>query len=217
MPAATGDLTEFTARDLIGSAGVGANGEKLANTLLTAYPRELKAAQLKSVNAELTAKLTDADRKSAAAIAGVPTLAGLKVRGGRLNKDDAVVVYSWLDEHGQPWKGCFPYSDLGAKSSDQHSAQRDSLSASTAARDWLEAQAKNSAPAAAPAEARPFDPIADYDAMSAEDIKAYMAEYPQRAEVVKALETATQGEKARKSIMEWEPPAPEGDGQGSGS
>lgn len=208
MPAATGDLTSFSARDLIGSAGIGEYGEKLAATLDTAYPERLKAAQLRRVNQKLTAKLTESDWKAAASLAGVPSLAGLKVRGGELNPSEAVAVYSWLDEHGQVWRGCFPYTDVGKKSSDDHFAMRDAMAASPAARDLAESREKADADAPdvdGDVVMVPADPIAEYDDLKVEEVREYLDEHPDRFEVVKALEVALNGDQARKGVLEWEP------------
>lgn len=226
MATATDDI-EFRAADLIGPAGSGENGAKLVATLDTYYDPVLKGALLKRVNERLQPEVegdnAEGAFKSAASIADVDEVISLTVRGGELYDRDAMVIYAWLDSRGVVWKGCFPYSDLGKKSSDGHVSQAGSLAASREAADHKVSVALASGQPSpdAQVEQRPVDPIADYDEMSAEDVVKYLVDYPARGPVVKALEEATRGDKARKTIMEWEPPAPEGDGkdpgQGGGS
>jgi hypothetical protein len=213
----------FRAADLIGSAGVGANGEKLVNTLAAHYPVELDAALQKTENVELSKQLDDAALKSVATIAGVDEVADAIVRGGARRDDDAVVTYAYYDAAGDTVKGFFPFSDLGKNSSKGHVSQRDLIGATPEAVAHAEAQAK--ARAAALAEgvvtpAGPVDPIASYEELTAPQVVEYLNAHPDRAEVVKALEVATRGEDQRKTVMQWEAPAPDaadggqGDGQG---
>jgi len=208
--APTTEEVEFRASDLIGSAGVGSNGEKLIATLDNHYPPELDAALTKRVNTELTGDLTKDDVKKVAKISGYDEVANVKVRGGEQSADDAVVTYVAIQD-SVVWKGCFPYSDLKSGKSDAHVSQRDSLMASPAARDHLAAQEKaRAAGAATPATSGPADPIAAYEELKAPEVVAYLEEHPERAATVKAIEVATRGEDARKTILEWEPKAPEG-------
>lgn len=191
---------EFRASDLIGTAGIGSNGEKLVNTLLDYYPAELQAAQLKRVNERLDA---DLDLGKVAKIAGVKRVEQARVRGGESSDDDAVVTYAFLDSTGEVWKGCFPYSDLGKSSSDGHVSQRDSLNASAAAAEHLASRPHR----AVAAESAP-EPVDPYDAMesaSAEELVEQMREHPERADAIKAFEQAVRGDRARKTVLEFEP------------
>lgn len=131
--------TPFKAADLIGSAGVGENGEKLVATLDTHYPPDLSAALLKTENRALA---DDLDLEQVARIAGVKEIEAATVRGGERHTEDAWVTYVFLDDRDTASKGAFPYSDLGKKSSDRHASQRDSLANSPAARDHLAAKEK---------------------------------------------------------------------------
>jgi hypothetical protein len=141
MPTRTDEGT-FRAADLIGSAGVAANGEKLVATLDYHYSPEQIAAQERPENADLTAALTDEHRAAAADLAGAGRESGFQVmvRGGKRRPSDAWVTYAFIDETGDVVKGAFPYSDLGSTSSDGHVSQRTSIMRSPAARDHLEAQ-----------------------------------------------------------------------------
>src|SRR5205085_1817094 len=160
------DEVDFSASDLIGSAGVGGNGEKLVNTLTDYYPPELDAALNRRVNDELTAELDDKAWKSAAKIAGVPQVRSLKVRGGQSRHEDAWVTYAYFTARGEVMKGAFPYGDLGEDSSDDHVSQRDSLAGSNAARDHAAAQEKAAAaaPATVDANADPFQAMSEASA-----------------------------------------------------
>lgn len=134
----------FTLASLVGDAGVGANGEKLVQTLAHYYPPELEAATLKRVNQPLTDGLDEDAIASIAKVAGAPEDSDLnvKVRGGELRASDAVVLYAFHDDSGQLWKGCFPYSQLGKSDPDGHVSQRESLAGSPAAEDYEKARAK---------------------------------------------------------------------------
>ena len=214
------DETTFVASDLIGSAGVGSEAERLIATLAYHVPPELEAVQLRRINESLTqqafgtgtsaADASDADQKrwktataNVAKIAGADRVEQVVVRGGERNPDDAWVSYVFLDGRGVDVKGAFPYTDLERGTSDQHASQRDSVMRSPAARDHAAAAAKadNVTPAASSG-----DPIADYEEMRAPDVIAYLEAHPERAATIKALETATRGDDARKTILNWEPP-----------
>lgn len=203
---------EFRASDLIGAAGVGSNGEKLVNTLLDHYPAELQAALEKRINPELDSELDDKAMKSIAKIAGVSEVEHAHVRGGDRRHDDAVVTYVFLDDTGQAWKGCFPWNDLGESSSDGHVSQRDSLAQSTAAQEHLAANprpAKTEEPAG-----EPVDEFAALDFLanaSADELIVAMEEHPERVDAIKAFESATRGEKARKTVLNFEPEPESGD------
>lgn len=206
----------FTLSSLIGEAGVGSNGEKLVNALVHHYPPELRAATLKRQNERLLASVDRDDLLAGAAkIAGVPEVLDASIRGGERSDADAVVTYAFEDERGDIVKGCFPYEDLGKASSDGHVSQRDSLAGSSAARDHATAQAAaraNQPESSEQSAGGSGDPIADYEELKAPEVIAYLEAHPERADVVKALERATRGGDARKTVLEWEPKKPEGDG-----
>lgn len=152
------ETEEFRASDLIGSAGVGSNGEKLISTLDYHYPPELQAALLRRPNEELRGKLSDTIVANVAKIAGADRIAHLEVRGGDVDPDDAYITYAFYDRLRTVVKGAIPWADRGKSSSDGHVSQRDSVLNSPAARDHLAAKAK--ADAAASSE--------DVDALRAE-------------------------------------------------
>lgn len=149
----------FVASDLVGSAGIGSEAERLIATLALHVPPELEAVQLRRINESLTAQafgggiaIADAgddDKKrwktandNVAKIAGAERIEYAVVRGGERNSDDAWVSYVYLDHRGVDVKGAFPYSDLSSGKSDKHVSQRDSVMRSPAARDHAAAQAK---------------------------------------------------------------------------
>jgi BMFP domain-containing protein YqiC len=134
----------FTLASLVGDAGVGANGEKLVDTLKHHYPPDLRAAMLKRINRRLTDGLSQDQIGSAAKVAGAPADSDLnvKVHGGQSRDSDAVVTYAFHDDEGRLWKGTFPYSELGKSSPDGHVSQRESLAGAPAAEDYAKAQAK---------------------------------------------------------------------------
>lgn len=202
------DTIEFRASDLIGPAGSGSNGEKLVNMLLDHYPPELQAALEKRINRQLDAELDDKARGRIAKIAGVEEIEQAHVRGGARRHDQAVVTYAWLDDTGQVWKGCFPYDDLAGGSSDAHVSQRDSLAKSAIAKQHLQENPRAATPEADPVEQ--VDPIDALLSASADDLVAQMKAHPERAEAIKAFETATRGSKARKSVLDWQPDPPSG-------
>lgn len=215
--ATTEETVEFRASDLIGSAGVGANGEKLVNTLDYHYPPELQAALLRRENVALTSELDDDAYASVARLAGVDKIDNVKVRGGERNADEAWVTYAYIDDRGDVVKGAFPYGDLGRKSSDQHISQRESILQSPAARDHLAAQAKaDAAPDTSDTAAAAVDPFAALHDAKASDLVKLMEEDPSRVEGIKAFELATRGDKARSTVMQFEPEEPTGDGEDSG-
>jgi hypothetical protein len=197
------DEDDFRASDLIGSAGVGQNGEKLVQTLDFHYPEALQAALLRRENAALTRGLSDADRASVAKIAGVDHLDGIKVRGGERSSSDAYVTYAYLDDRGEVVKGCLPYDDLGKSSSDGHVSQRDSILNSPAAQAHLAAQAKARAAGGGSTGQvqRSGDPVADYEEMKAPEVVALLEAHPERAAAVEALERATRPGDERKTVL----------------
>lgn len=206
MAPQTADI-EFRASDLIGPAGTGSNGEKLVNTLLDHYPEPLQAALMKRINPGLDAKIDDRTLGQVAKIAGVPRVEGAHVRGGFSRTDEAVVTYAFLDDRGTVFKGCFPLSDLGSGSSDKHVSQRDSLANSATGQQHI---AENPRPAGAAADGSAPEPVDPYDALesaSAEDLVAQMREHPERANAIKAFEKAVRGNRARKSVLEFDPKA----------
>lgn len=205
------ETEEFRAADLIGSAGVGGNGEKLIATLDYHYPPELQAALLRRPNEDLRGKLNDTIVANVAKIAGADRIAHLEVRGGDVDPDDAYITYAFYDKLGTVVKGAVPWGDRSKTSSQGHVSQRDSVQDSPAARDYLAAKAKADAAAGVTTGTSSGDPIGDYEEMRATDITAYLEANPDRADVVKALELATRGDDARKTIMAWQAPAVEGD------
>lgn len=203
----------FKISSLVGNAGTGSNGEKLVQALDSMYPSELQGAQLMKPNPALSdgLKLSDVAKIAGPAI----EVRDATVRGGELIDAEAWVTYAGYDKSGDTVKGAFPYPDLGKSSSAQHVSQSDRLQESDAARDHALAEAKRQSAAQAPA--ADADPIASYEEMSAQQIVAYLDDHPERAEVIKALESTIKGDKARKSVLEWEPPETEGgDGTGGG-
>lgn len=202
--ARTEEEVEFRASDLIGPAGTGSNGEKLVNTLHHHYPPELKAALIKRINPALDDQLTDRDRQRIAKIAGVQEIAQARVRGGENRSDQAVVTYAWLDGQGQVWKGCFPYSDLEAGESDGHVSQRDRLAQSPEARDHLAEHPAGGQPEQLEPQVDPVDFLVN---ASAEDLQQLMREHPERADAVKAFEKQLRGNRARKTVMDFDPAA----------
>lgn len=203
MPTDTQDQP-FQIRSLLGSAGVGSNGEKLVSALAHMYPAELTAAQEKRPNVELSAGL---DLGKVSVIAGQVDVRDAVVRGGELRDEDAWVTYAGYDQAGDTVKGAFPFPDLARGSSKLHVSQTDRLQGSEAARDFRLAQAKDAA--AAERERVSADPIASYEEMLAAEVVAYMEANPDRAKVVKALERATRPGDERKTVMEWQPPKPD--------
>lgn len=199
------EVQDFRASDLIGSAGVGANGEKLISTLVDCYPPELQAAQLKRVNDDLTADLDEDALASVARIAGVDRVAHAVVAGGNDPGDEAFVRYAVIDEQGIVHKGCFPYDDLGSGSSDRHVSQRGSLAQGTAAADAARTREYAGVSPTEKVESA-VDPVEALENLSAPDTVKLMEANPERAEAIKAFEEASRGERARKSVMEWEPP-----------
>jgi hypothetical protein len=141
----------------------------------------------------------------------VDRIAGAHVRGGDSADEDALVTYVWLDDQGQAWKGCFPYSDLGSGKSDRHVSQRDSLAASAIAREHVAAQPTRSSSQQQPL----VDPIDFLSGASADELVALMREHPDRADAIKAFEEASRGDRARKTVLEFEAD-PEGEGEGGG-
>lgn len=211
----TAEIDGFRASDLIGPAGIGSNGERLVNSLLDAYPPALQAALVKRINPVLDAKLDDRAHASVAKIAGVLRVEAVHVRGGERREADATVTYAFLDAKGAVWKGCFPYSDLGSSSSDNHVSQRDSLANSAVAQEFV---AENPHRESAPPE--PVDEYAALDSLASADaaeLVQMMREHPERVDSIKAFEKALRGAKTRKTVMDFEPepPAEESDG-GSG-
>jgi len=205
---------EFCARDLIGSAGIGGNGEKLVNTLQDYYPPELQVAQLKRVNPELSAELDDGDvLAQVARIAGVERIAHAVVAGGIDPGDEAVVRYAVINADGTVSKGFFPYTDLESGSSDRHVSQRASLAQGVVASEVRQSREYAGVAPGETVAAAPEQPLADpYEALeglSAADTVKLMEANPERAEAIKAFEEASRGDRARKSVLEWEPP--EGD------
>lgn len=209
MAAATNEV-DFDAASLIGSAGVGNNGEKLVATLTSHYPRALSAALEKKENEKLRDNL---DLAKVAKIAGLSEVEAATVRGGERDEGDAWVTFVFFDQHGRPSKGAFPYGDLRGTSSDELVTQRDAAGKSPEAEAHRVAQEK--ADAAAEAEAGPSDPFAAMSDASAGDLVKMMEEHPERVAAIKAFETATRGDRARKTVMEFEPEKDEG-GSGSG-
>lgn len=195
------DETEFSAADLVGSAGSGSNGEKLVNTLLYHYTPELKAAMLKRINPALDEELPEDATEQVAKLVGVDQIEQVHVRGGERRPADAVISYAFFDSNGAVWKGCFPYDDLarGSLTQGRHVSQRESLAASPIGVAYREEN-----PAAAVPEARvESDPFALAE-MSAEDLIALMDEHPDRAQFVKDFEKAAHGRNARKTVLEHE-------------
>lgn len=136
----------FSISSLIGSAGVGSNGEKLVNALTYLYPEALTNAQLLTPNNDLTKglKLSDVQK----VVGDGVDVRDAVVRGGELHSEDAWVTYAGYDGNGDTVKGAFPYSDVGKSSSDEHVSQTDRLQESEAARDHALAQAKADAASA---------------------------------------------------------------------
>lgn len=208
MATATND-TEFNAADLIGSAGVGENGEKLVATLDTHYPRELKAALEKKENERLA---EDLDFDAVAKIAGVEEVEAATVRGGERRDEDAWVTYVFLDQRGTAMKGAFPFTDLGKASSERHVSQRDSLLESPAGRDFLAAKEK----ADADAPSTGGDLFEQYEDMKATEVVAYVKENPERAAAIGALETALRPGDERPSVLKAVEAAKGDDGKSDG-
>jgi hypothetical protein len=200
---ATDTDIDFRASELVTSAGSGSQGEQLVGFLLDYYPPGLQAAQLKRINPALDSKVDDSFRAKVAKVAGVGRVDQVHVRGGERRQEDAVITYAFLDDEGEVWKGCLPYGELGASKPDGHISQRDSLSSSAIAREHRAAHprpARSGEPAASQ-----VDPIDWLLNATAEDLVAYMDQHPDRADHVKALEKATKGRSARKTVLEHEP------------
>jgi hypothetical protein len=206
----------FQLRSVVERAGVAGNAEKLVGLLDKHYPPELRAATLKRENQDLREQVTSDDgvgkvRRTIGAPDGDHVRA--TVRGGHQDDGgDPVVSYVHVDSNGDTWKGCFPLSDLGSSSSKRHVSQRASLADTPEAQQHAEAQQHR----ARAQRQSSGDFLADYEDMRADEITDYLDEHPDRANAVQALERASRGKDARKSVMEWKP-ADDADGAGGSS
>jgi hypothetical protein len=199
----------FQLRSLVERGGVAGNAEKLTNLLSQQYPAELRAASLKRENQDLREQVTSDDGLGKVRrIIGAPDGDHVRatVRGGHQDDGgDPVVSYVHVDANGDTWKGCFPLFDLGSASSKGHVSQRDSLANTPEAKQHAEAQQMR----ARAQRQSSGDFIADYEEMRADEITSYLDEHPDRADTVKALERASRGKDARKSVMEWKAREPD--------
>jgi hypothetical protein len=89
-------------------------------------------------------------------------------------------------------------------------SQRDSLAASAIAREHVAAQ-----PTRSSSQQPLVDPIDFLSGASADELVALMREHPDRADAIKAFEEASRGDRARKTVLEFEAD-PEGEGEGGG-
>lgn len=221
----------FRPADLIGQAGVGSNGQLLADTLNAVMPRGLERVLLQRENLELGRRReTRIDRDEwgdvakAAGLEGVK-LADVSVRGGadedgnNVDTEAAWITFVYFDDRDDSLKGAIPYLVYkGEEDPDDDEARRpilqsEALAKTPAARDHAEAQAKARAAEDA---AQPSGGMPNLAEAKASEIVAYLEEHPEQADAVVAFEKASRGDDARKSILALETEET-GGGGGTGS